>query len=159
MPHSAMVIPGSVVSRADISRLIREVEAYSEAAYQAELRHAAAPSTSYASPGFQELERDNKEVFASAAARKALIEALRDFQQSAAQVHVSFASQPSVKAVQQIVAWFRRNTQPNIVVQVGVDPSIIGGCVVRTTNKVFTFSMADALRSSIKVLEKEVAAL
>lgn len=155
----ALELPEMVVTKADVTRLIRELEEYSDAVYQAELRGGQNASTQYLSPGAQLLVQHHGALFQTSQARRAFIDELRTFQKTAVQVHVSFASQPSPSVVQRITAWFRRNTQENVVLQIGVDPSIIAGCVVRTTNKVFRFSLAEALRASAPVLEKEVAAL
>tara|TARA_Y100001970_G_scaffold250241_1_gene321816 strand:- start:256 stop:738 length:483 start_codon:yes stop_codon:yes gene_type:complete len=158
--HSDTVaLPESVVTKADLSRLIREVEEYSEVAYQAEVRGSTAPSVHYASPALQFLARQQEGILNSRQARHTLLDQLHTLQGVVIPVHVGFASQPSIKALQQLVVWFRKNVDPSIVVQVGVDPSIIGGCVVRTTNRVFTFTLAEALRSSQTALAKEVAAL
>ncbi len=160
MSHNDTVaLPESVVTKADLSRLIREVEEYSEAAYQAEVRGGTAPSAHYASPALQLLAHRQEDTLNSRQARHKLLDQLRALQGGAIPVHVAFASQPSIKALQQLVVWFRKNVDPTIVVQVEVDPSIIGGCVVRTTNRVFTFTLAEALRSSQAALAKEVAAL
>jgi F0F1-type ATP synthase delta subunit len=59
----------------------------------------------------------------------------------APRVHVSFASDPSAAFTAKIVQWFRDSVHRAILVQVGLQPTIAAGCVVRTTNKSFDFSL------------------
>lgn len=158
-PDDKLALPDTVVTKADVARLIRDFDEYSQAVYMAELRDSQPPSVNYISPELQELLHDNQDSLHTDQARHELLDRLRLFQRTASQIHVSFAAPPSIKVVQQLVTWFRQNVQPDIVMQIGVDPSIIGGCVVRTTNKVFSFSIVDRLRLAEPTLQKEVAAL
>ena len=70
MSHNETVaLPESVVTKADLARLIREVEEYSEAAYQAEVRGGTAPSAHYASPALQLLAHRQEDTLNSRQAR------------------------------------------------------------------------------------------
>ena len=60
-------------------------------------------------------------------------------------VHISFAAEPSFAALQQITLWLRRAVQADVLVRVGIQPNIVAGCVVRTTNKYFDFSLRHRL--------------
>ena len=63
-------------------------------------------------------------------------------------MHISFAADPSASFTEKIVAWFRENIHPNILVQIGLQPNIAAGCVVRTANKIFDFSLRENFNQS-----------
>ena len=56
-------------------------------------------------------------------------------------IHISFAADPSAAFTDKIVAWFRENIHPFVLIQVGLQPTIAAGCVVRTANHSFDFSL------------------
>jgi hypothetical protein len=51
-----------------------------------------------------------------------------------------------------LVGWFRANVHPHVLVQVGLQPNIAAGCVVRTTNKVFDLSLRNHFAQNQQVL-------
>jgi hypothetical protein len=66
---------------------------------------------------------------------------LKSLSANAPVMHVSFSVDPPGPYVQKIVFWFRHNIRGDILVRVGLQPNIGAGCVVRTTNKSFDFSL------------------
>jgi F0F1-type ATP synthase delta subunit len=62
-------------------------------------------------------------------------------------IHISFAAEPSPKALERILIWFRQNVHSQTLLQVGLQPTIAAGCVVRTANKVFDLSMREHLKN------------
>jgi F0F1-type ATP synthase delta subunit len=66
--------------------------------------------------------------------------------ENAPSFHVSFAVEPSPRALEKILVWLRENIHPQVLVQVGLQPAIAAGCVMRAANKVFDMS----LRSNLK---------
>ena len=67
-------------------------------------------------------------------------------------VHISFAVEPSPRVIRKIVLWMRENIHPQVVVEIGVQPTISVGCIVRTTNKVFDMSLRNRFSSSKTIL-------
>jgi hypothetical protein len=149
----------TILTRADVSRSLRELQEFEGKVYQAGLRNEAAPLAAHVSAALRESAESLNISLENATDRQRLAEELQSIHRSAPQVHVSFAMQPPLQAVEAVTGWFRRNTHPAVLVQVGVDPSIIAGCVIRTTNKVFNFSFAGALRDSTPVLQEGIASL
>jgi F0F1-type ATP synthase delta subunit len=43
--------------------------------------------------------------------------------------------------ISKIISWFRKEVNPQILLQVGVQPNITAGCVLRTPNKYFDLSL------------------
>lgn len=77
-------------------------------------------------------------------------------------LHISFASEPSAVFLNKLIAWLRENIHPQVVVSVGLQPSIAAGCIVRTENRQFDFSFRQSLDNQtekfITYLRQEPAA-
>lgn len=56
-------------------------------------------------------------------------------------LHLSFAVEPSAQVTEQLVTWLRANIDRNVLIAIGLQPSIAAGCVIRTNNKVFDMSL------------------
>jgi len=88
-----------------------------------------------------ELARANGINLLEAGQRKKLSEALNQVLKDAPSLHISFAREPSPKALEKIVSWFRDNIDKNSLLQIGLQPSIAAGCVLRTSNQLFDMSI------------------
>lgn len=156
---SPKVLPPSVQTRSDVARMIRELLEYDELARQAELRGTQVPSINHLSVQLRATAEVFKSQLEESEARRKLSERLKFLHKAAPQIHLSFAVQPSVHAIERILGWFRSNAHPATLVQIGIDPSVVVGCRVRTTNKVFDFSFAKLLDESTDILKKGVTSL
>lgn len=139
---SALVLPISVVGRVDLGRLIREVQLLDEFLRQAAIRE---PGTTVKLPRtsrlMDELIQANALNVLIEAERKKLIDFLTDVRNNAPTLHMSFSADPSPLFTQKLVTWLRRELHPFVLLQVGLQPNIGAGCVVRTENKYFDFSL------------------
>jgi hypothetical protein len=61
------------------------------------------------------------------------------------QVHITLAALPNHAQRQSLVAWFRNNTVPELLVSFVADRNLGGGVVVRTPNHVFNYSWRQEL--------------
>src|SRR4029077_9840297 len=61
-------------------------------------------------------------------------------------LHISFASEPSPTFVTTLITKLRQLIHPYVLVQIGLQPSLAGGCMVRTENKMFDFSLRQHLQ-------------
>lgn len=140
--QNRFVVPIAVVSPTDIARLIRELENLDEYFRQAAIRQGGTPQ---AAPRYSrlldELVVANGANLLDATHRDAVLGQLRILSQSAPVMHISFSVDPPGPYVQKIVAWLREHIHPYIIVRVGLQPNIGAGCVVRTTNRSFDFSL------------------
>lgn len=145
--HANVHVPSLITSPADVSRLRREITALDNYLEQESLRaggqQVKLPKTSRV---LDELAIANKLNLLDKATRQSLAAFLEDLAKNAPVVHISFASDPSSAFMQKIVHWLRENINPSILVRVGLQPNIAAGCVVRTTNKYFDFSLRQYLR-------------
>jgi len=138
-----LVLPTLVFGAVEVRRLQRELEAVEEFFEQARLRADATQAVRppKVSRLLDTLASENHVNLQHVAERQILVNFLRDISQSAPSVHISFAVDPSSAFTAKLVSWLRTNIHPYALLQLGLQPSIAAGCVVRTPNQVFDFSL------------------
>lgn len=136
-------LPTQVFGVIEVRRLSRELEALDEYMRQAGLREAG--STQDTLPRVSRLldatAIDNRLNLLQSDDRKKLADFLQQTMTIAPVVHMSFASDPSASFLEKIVSWLRGNIHPLVLVRLGLQPSIAAGCVLRTANQSFDFSL------------------
>lgn len=146
MEHKEFVLPLTLIGDIDITRLLREINAIDDFFVTAEAR---TPGGSTQPPRITRLLNDvalaNKYNLLQENERQELAAQLEELKKSAPSVHISFASEPSPKALEQVLRWLRENIHPLILLRVGLQPTIAAGCVLRTANKVFDMSLREHL--------------
>jgi F0F1-type ATP synthase delta subunit len=138
-----LVLPVLIFGNLELHRILRELLALEDYIRQNEIRQpgkqTALPKTSRM---LDEISTQNKLNLLLADHRQYLIGALENISEKAPVIHISFASDPSSAFMAKIVEWFRSNVHPYALVQLGLQPAIAAGFVLRTTNKQFDFSLA-----------------
>jgi F0F1-type ATP synthase delta subunit len=61
------------------------------------------------------------------------------------------------KALEKILLWLRQNVHPQVLLQVGLQPAIAAGCVLRTTNKIFDMSLKAHLSQQTDYLKQLIS--
>lgn len=137
------VLPTIVSGVVEVHRLLRELESLEGYFRQAAIRSAKTRKDMLPkmSRMLDALATENNCNLLQAAERAQLVQFLQAVNTQAPRVHVSFASDPSAAFMAKIVRWFRGSVHQAILVQVGLQPTIAAGCVIRTTNKLFDFSL------------------
>jgi hypothetical protein len=137
-----ITLPFSAVTRADIGRLLRETESVDNFLRQASIRQSGTavklPRTSRL---YDEIVASNKLNMLQEEDRRKLYGVLQKIYKEAPILHMSFGTDPSPVFLQRLVAWIRQNIHPQALLQIGLVPNIGAGCVVRTNNKFFNFSL------------------
>lgn len=140
--EAGLLLPVTTVTVVDIGRLQRELEALNNFLAQAAARGSgesvAMPKTTKT---FEDFAKQNGLQLLNKEDREKLDAFLSNIRENAPVIHMSFSAEPSAKAMQRIITWLRAEVDPNVLLQVGLQPSIAAGCVLRTTNKYFDFSM------------------
>jgi F0F1-type ATP synthase delta subunit len=135
-------LPALVASPADVGRLSHELELIAETLLQLGLRAGGTevkmPKTSHLMDLTIQLNKLNLLV---AADRAALQRYLKALQQKAPVLHISFSADPSPAFIEKLMVWLRREIHPQVLLTIGLQPTIGAGCIVRTTNKYFDFSL------------------
>ncbi len=136
------VLPSSVAEPADLSRVLRELEELDDYLREAAIRKSpnanSLPKTTQGLSDFAEINHLN---FLRPEDRATADKSLTEMQTKAPVAHISFASDPSSSFVAKITTYLRQNVHPQLLVQIGLQPTIAAGCIVRTENKVFDFSL------------------
>jgi hypothetical protein len=150
-------LPISVASPVDLGRLIRELEAVDSDMSQAALRGGSEPT---ALPKLSELLAQtvelNKLDLLQPAQRKLLLQFLVSIRERAPRLHMSFSADPSTQFSAKLTSWLREQVHPLVLITFGLQPNIGAGCVVRTTNKYFDFSLGAALTKNRSLVMKSL---
>lgn len=152
-------IPEGLTSRADISRIINELDSIENFLRDTAIRQPGSPmQLPKTSKLFDELVSTSQLNMLAKADRQYLSESLKWLRDNAPVLHISFSSDPSPLFVQRLTSWLRQHISPFIFLQIGLHPNIGAGCVVRTTNKYFDFSLRRRFASQRALLMKELLA-
>jgi F0F1-type ATP synthase delta subunit len=140
--NDKFTLPESLISPSDLSKAIRELENIDDFLRQAKARAPGNPVTlPKTSQVLTDISETNKISLLDETQRNQLREKLNLLLDNPAKIHISFAATPSASFLRDIVAWLRQNVHRSAMVEVGLQPSIAAGCIVRTKNKVFDLSL------------------
>jgi F0F1-type ATP synthase delta subunit len=84
--------------------------------------------------------------------REKLVSFLSDVREKAPEIHMSFSTEPSTSFIQKLAGYMRENIHPQLLIQVGLQPTIGAGFMMRTTNKYYDFSLRSALKAKHQIL-------
>lgn len=150
-----MRLPVLVFGSVEVHRLQRELESLEDFLDQAAVRaKGKAVSLPRASRLLEALEQENHLNFLQAEDRAQVKSFLEDVATHAPTVHMSFAADPSSAFVAKIVTWLRGNVHPLTLLQLGLQPTIAAGCIVRTASKTFDFSLRASLHAHESLLAR-----
>ncbi len=151
------ILPIGLVSKADVLRLNRELELLDEALHQGSIRKGGQATDL---PKVSQLLNDFAEVYQGnlllEGDREKLIKILKKVHKDSPSVHMSFATTPTPAFLQKLVGWLRKEVHPTVLLQIGLQPSIAAGCILRTPNKVFDFSLREHLNRKQGILIDQV---
>lgn len=141
-------LPAGLIGLSDIARLTREINSLNDYFAGAKSRPAGTASAQLPkiSRLLDELAKENKINLLDENERAKLQKNLQEIYDKAPSMHISFAVEPSPKALESILSWIRQNVHPQALLNVGLQPGIAAGCMLRTTNKVFDMSLRSNLQ-------------
>jgi|SRR5581483_439291 len=143
-------LPYAVVSRSDVGRLLRELDSL-EAALKRKTAKKDEPMLPV-SRLLDEIAEENKCNLLQAEDRGSLKAFLKTVYEGAPLLHFSFSVDPSPRFLSSLVAWLRQEIDPLVLLQLGLEPSLGAGCVLRTTNRNFDFSLRQHFAKQQKLL-------
>jgi hypothetical protein len=148
-----LALPIQIATKIDVGRLLRELEGVDNFLEQAAIRQ---PGTSVKLPKTSRLADEfvesNKINLLRDEDRRRAINFLIMVKAKAPVLHMSFSADPSPIFQQKLVTWLRNQIHPLALLQVGLQPNIGAGCVLRTTNKYFDFSLREHFRNNRDLL-------
>lgn len=138
-------LPVPVVGPTDIGRLTRELESIDNSLRQLSLRQGGNSTGTIKMPKISQLMDQtvqlNKLNLLQASDRKLLREFLVSVNSKAPVLHFSFSVDPSAVFTEKLMLWLRREILPLTLITIGLQPNMGAGCMVRSTNKYFDFSL------------------
>lgn len=152
-------LPNDIARPVDIGLLQRELGLIDEHLNQSAIKEPNQKVIVKTSPKLDELLKINNLDLSVKSQRVLLMIMLNDIKESAPVINISFGSEASDEVIQKIAAWFRQQVHPHCLIAVGLDPSIGIGAVVRTTNKVFDFSLKHQFQATRTLLEDRIKRL
>lgn len=139
-------LPLSVTGPSDLARLARELADVDDHLLQLRLRKSGQevklPKTSQLMDRMVEL---NKLNLLDANDRQQLRVILQAIRKQAPILHMSFGVDPSPVFMEKLMTWLRREIHPLVLVTIGLQPTIGVGCLLRTNNRIFDFSLRQSL--------------
>ncbi|HVV25763.1 MAG TPA: hypothetical protein VHC21_01905 [Candidatus Saccharimonadales bacterium] len=137
----------------DIARLSRELDSIDGALLQVAARDGAnnlkLPRTSQLMDQLVQLNRLN---LLHPTDRRLIKQFLETVAARAPVVHMSFSTDPSATFLEKLMTWLRREIHPQLLLTVGLQPTLGAGCIVRTTNRQFDFSLRQDFASKRNLL-------
>lgn len=148
--YTEFELPSTIVSKADIARLVREFEAVDNALTAVTVRKKAgavgeeAPAMSSQLTAFLDKNTVNLE---NTATRTAYVKQLRLLKDKAPIVNMTFAVVADPESLQHMAVWLRESVHPQAVIDAHLQPALVAGVYLRTPNHVFDLSVRNALKS------------
>ena len=154
MAHSrSFVLPASLYTRAEVARLVREVEDLIASEHGDKLRSGEA---SLQMSRLLQMVSDANVGDDGPPTLQSLKQALTSVYQKAPVVHLSFAADPSPEFLERMVGWFRKEVNSYVLLQIGLQPSIAAGCIIRTPSKYFDLTMRKRFSEKRSVLIEQL---
>lgn len=160
--YSEFSLPPSVVSKADISRLVREFEGVDNALTSRTVHEkigAASQEAPVMSAQLQAFLEANPLDLDNTTARSDYIKSLRALKENVRVMNMTFAVVADPESLAQLAAWVRQSVHPQTVIEAHLQPALVAGVYLRTPNHVFDLSVRNALHAKRGELEKELGAL
>lgn len=147
-----LTLPLALVGPVDLGRLIRELEALDSLLTEAGLRKDQEVKLPKTSKILDEISNLNHADLLQNDHRKGLINHLHQVRDKAPVLHISFSTDPSALFTLKLMTWLRREIHAHVLITVGMQPNIGAGCLVRTTNKMFDFTLRERFAGKADVL-------
>lgn len=160
--HSQLILPTSIVSKLDLSRVANEIERVDQEIMSAKIRYKSGvlPDVQgMSSDQLNDLLIANKLQINDSKQRTNLLIQLRKLTESVPVVHMTFASAADNETLQLLVGWLRKSVHHQAVVSVGLQPGLIGGVYVRTPNHVYDLSVRSQLAGKRHLLLESLETL
>lgn len=160
--YADFVLPPSVISRVDVSHLVAEAERIDNLMITTDVRTKAGVSATAqvtVSEQLADFLQINQLTLDASHDRNHVITQMRLLKDKAPIIHMTFASEVDAESLKQLSLWLRTTIHPQALIAVGLQPALIGGVYLRTTNHILDLSMRSMLKGSHDLLVKELGAL
>ncbi len=165
---AGFTIPPAIATRADFSRVMRELERVDNDLEAQKARAGGGMSNpggnavQYLLPsmskGLNDFLEVNKVDLGNDKARMELREQMRRLKDHAPVVQMTFAADVDPETLTWLASWTRQNLHPQALLQVGLQPGLVGGVYIRTPNHVYDFSLRGRLREKRGAIREAIDA-
>lgn len=138
-------LPDILATKQDVVRIHRDLQAFMDTAAQSILRHEKPVKYPGISDSLRAVAVANQINLHNEEAAQRLLDDLGQLKEKMIVIHISFTTDPPVEVLHKIVAWLRQEINPQIVIQVGLQPSIAAGIILRTPKHQYDFSLRQHL--------------
>lgn len=147
-------LPLILASRQDLTRVHRELSIFIDLVMESVMRMDNPVKYPAISATLRALALENQIDLRDERQSKKLLTTLEEIKRQAPVLHISFPSDPAPEVLQKMTAWFRKEISQNIFIQVGLQPTIAAGIVLRTKDHQFDFSLRRHLhKNRAKLIE------
>jgi hypothetical protein len=160
--YADFILPSSIVSKIDVSRLVDEMERVDNDLTAAAVRAKTGSQESTGlvlSEQLTDFLNQNNLKPTTNHERTALIAQLRMLKDKVPVIHMTFAVAADRESLQQLTQWLRSSVHPQAVIAVGLQPALVAGVYLRTPNQVHDLSLRAMLDGNHQVLVKDLEAL
>lgn len=158
--NQGIKLPERLIGSVELSRVIRELKLLDDWMNQAAIRTPGQPmKIPKASQSLEDIAAMNNVSLLDPQQRVQLIELLQAFLVHAPRIHMSFAVEPTAKFTTEVIGWLRANVHPLVLLEIGLQPNLAAGCMVRTTNKYFDMSLRNRFKDNRHLLVEKIAAI
>lgn len=152
-----VTLPERLISSTDLNRAIRELKDLDDWLAQVAIRKSGKAITPpKTTPTLEELATVNKFSLLKMEDREQMLKLLNILSATAPRIHMSFAVEPSAVFTRTIIAWLRSNISPLLLLEIGLQPTLAAGCMVRTTNKMFDMSLRHRFFENRSILVEKI---
>lgn len=154
---AGLKLPVGVVGAGDLRRLSRQLKQLEETLEQIRLRtNAPVAKLPRATRSLEEFASTNRLNLLLPADRQKMAAFIEATLRSAPVLHMSFAAEASRAFTTEVVLWLRSNIHPNVLLEIGLEPAIAAGCILRTPNRQYDFSLRSRFEAQSKSLVEKL---
>lgn len=152
-------LPSSMVGLDEIGQVLREIDLIEgqlmqQRIYKDEMHNSTTKVLSV-SDLLSELAATNRLDLDDNTTLSKLKNVLSDVKKHAPVVHMGLARESTKVELKPVIDWMRSNIHPNVLLNIGLRPDIIGGCTIRTANHYYDFSLKNYFETArIELLTK-----
>lgn len=164
MDHESSKLPElklseNIIRIGDVNSLVRELEQVEDFFRQTKIRQPGVGVTlPRISRALEDFTTQNKINLLHEDQLKIAQSYLETIKSRAPIITISFANEPPIDITAKLVRWLRLNIHPEVLIRIGLMPDLVAGCVLRTANKQYDFSLRQLLNSKQQVLKDLITA-
>jgi F0F1-type ATP synthase delta subunit len=154
-----MKLSSVILGIAEVNQALKELDLLDNQISQRTMGYFKAPTELFVGRLLDSLVTINNLDLKLSRIRVELKSFLEDIKAHAPIIHISFAQDVMGNELEPIINWMRTELSPTALLQVGLQPEIIGGCTLRTVNHYYDLSLKQHFDEARTVLLSKIKAL